>query len=542
MGVAVAVDGTRKRVTIPGTKVDAHSPGREGGNPSGPLPVLPGCQVRMIPSGNNSRKAVPAASDSETLAEDEGGMIRSPRKVRTLWLVFLAGPVLLASCRAPGRRSLEAELVPCPLSETASTLLHRVIRDSASSDGRWAHDLGPGCPRIWATHLGLGAGLRREREDLIHLGEVTASRQRKDFDSLALESLFGGGVPEPGPETHGLPALLISGILAGSGSHYARFLLAFDRALETMDFARLPDTQRTGFCLLLCEVARSEPDRATDLLARARDLASTIEHPKFRAFARSRLAMASGSDEDLELARQVAREALPPLELRDGQLEVQLEEKYVLSRYLALTGALCDLALLDPGGGHRERALLLLDVIFSEAFLRDGVLVHDASRDGYRSESHCSGCNLQAIHLVDRLHGDTFQIAPLPSLPDRDSSWPGTPGRVISLFRVGPGQPGTYFGETFRVQVGYRESGEGELIVEVQLKDFDRGVTLERRGEKSARVERGADDTAILGLSAEDAVEGDPDPGLIRYRILLGPAVEGRRLIRLGISGSEAGS
>lgn len=85
--------------------------------------------------------------------------------------------VLLAACRAPARLAPDADLVPCPLTERANAILAHVVEDCGSADGRWRHDLGPGCPRIWAVRFGLTAGLRRDRDDLLELARVTAARE-----------------------------------------------------------------------------------------------------------------------------------------------------------------------------------------------------------------------------------------------------------------------------------------------------------------------------------------------------------------------------
>ena len=160
------------------------------------------------------------------------------RRCVTILLLLGAG-----SCSAPPQRSPDAEIVPCPLNDRANTVLRNVIEECASSHGEWAHDMGPGCPRVWAVQFGYTAGLRRQRDDLTDLAEVTASRPNSDLNKLILGAVFGGDENPDGPEAYGIPALFLSGVLSGSGSHYSTFRLytadEFDKAVETF-VHRLP--------------------------------------------------------------------------------------------------------------------------------------------------------------------------------------------------------------------------------------------------------------------------------------------------------------
>ncbi len=82
---------------------------------------------------------------------------------------------------------------------------------------------------------------------------------------------------------------------------------------------------------------------------------------------------------------------------------------------------LVDLARVTGDAAIHGRAGSLLDYVFSDAYFDGRFLVHDRL-SGKPSRDVCSGCDFMALYLVDRLYCDSFVIAPVPVLPERD--WP----------------------------------------------------------------------------------------------------------------------
>lgn len=446
-------------------------------------------------------------------------------------------------CFAPPQRAPDADLVPCPLSARANVVLRSVIEESASSDGRWAHDMGPGCPRIWATQFGLVGGRRRGREDLIDLAEITASRQRSDLNGLILGAIFGGEQGE-GPEVFGVPALFITGILDGRGSDYAKFRLAFDRGLAQLDPGSLGDTQRTGLAVLLAELGRALPEERDALLARSREVESGIEAASFRAFARASVARASGSPGDLERAREAVEGAASGFREEGGAFTFAPPPTSILSQDLALISALADMAILTGEPRDRARAEALLDFVFSDRYFDGKHLAHDVtSKPGgvTRSGEHCSGCNLNALYLLDRLHGDTFRIDPLPPLPERPDDWLAVDEERLGLFALLPGQPGTIIQGYGGITVSFVElspdqapsAAHGALRLSFDLRDSAFGLRFRRQGEQGVVVPLDEEGRAAYTLAAGDVVEGRHDPALSSYTFELGPLREGRRAVSL---------
>lgn len=464
---------------------------------------------------------------------------------RTSFFVSLV--VAHAGCAAPTQRQPDAEVVPCPLNEIANAILRNVVEECASSHGDWAHDMGPGCPRIWATQFGFTAGLRRGREDLIELAETTADRQSADLNRLILGAIFGSDA-SGGPEAYGTPALFVSGILNGSGGHYAKFRLAFDRGLEQLDFDSLPDTRLAGIAVLLAELARTEEEEREELLERARGIAAKISGARFRSFALAAIAKASGSAADLERAREGVEDATPEFRLEKGRLVFDVEEKYVLSHFLVLVHALADMAQLTGNSFDRTRAQELLAFVFSDHFFDGRVLVHDGSRDGFRSPRYCSGCNLSALYLVDRLYGDTFKVDPLPELPERSDDWLERKEEVHELFPLRSDQPGSYFADEFGVTVGYTEippnsqHPRGALRLSFRLGDSIQNCKFRRQGDKGVEVPLDENDRARYTLGADSVVEGTYDPEVSSYTFEIGPSGNGSRQIRILASRHKQGT
>ncbi|MBL8862015.1 MAG: hypothetical protein JNK02_08370 [Planctomycetes bacterium] len=366
----------------------------------------------------------------------------------------------LTACRAPARLAPDADLVPCPLTERANAILVRLVEDCGSADGRWRHDLGPGCPRIWAVRFGLTAGLRRGRDDLLELARVTAARQRTDARDLIVQAIFGASDTD-GPEAFGMPALLASGMLDGDATGYTLFRLAFDRARGNLDPSTLRADQRAGLAVLTAELARAEPRAAGRHLDDARRIAEDVGAPKLRALALAVIARVGGREDDMARARAAVEAALPAMRFEEGRLQVEAQGDLILSQELALVNALAELAVVARSDADRVRAQALLESVLTGPLWDGQLLAHDAELDGARSRDHCSGCNWNALYLVDRLWGDTWRIAAVPALPERGAG--PEPPEVFEhdLYLLRPDQRGTYGLRIFGLELEYAELAPG---------------------------------------------------------------------------------
>ncbi len=439
----------------------------------------------------------------------------------------------LGACRAPVQISANEDLVPCPLAARADALLGELVRDCGSRDGRWRHDLGPGCARIWAVRFGLTAGLRRDRKDLLALARATADRQRADARSLVWSALFGS-VDAEGPQAFGMPALLVSGMLDGDGAGYQLFRLAFDRSGDALDPKRLRPDQRAGLAVLQAELARAAPSESAEHLSAARSLAAEVDVPSLRAFALACIARRSALPQDLVAAREATEVALMPAHWEEGRLVFERPKEQVLSEELALVGALSELALAAGSDLDRVRAQALLAALFEGPLFDGRFLVHDAEVGGARSDRHCAGCNWNALYLVDRLWGDTWRIAAVPELPDRAHAPQEWSTQEHDLFVLRPKQRGTYGFARMGVTVEYEELPVdadrplGGLKVEITWNEAP--VPL-FRGRGVVHLE--PDGSARVDVARVDPLAGAWNPERARAVFVFGPAAKGGRSLRL---------
>lgn len=452
-----------------------------------------------------------------------------------LFVIFEAS---VGGCALPARRAPEADVVPCPLNARANLVLRNLVERCALPGGGWDRDMGPGCPRIWAPQFGLMAGTRRQREDLIALGERTIARESADVDALILHALFGE-IEAEGPAAFGLPALLVSGVRNGNDAHFHKFRLVFHRALEHLDTSSLRENQRAGLAALLAGLASALPSEVAIHLRRARELADTVTEAELRAFALAAIARASRSEEDIARARDAVEAAVPPMRLEEGRLAVEVPETYVLSTVLSLSGALADMAQLTGEPRDRTRAEALLNFAFSEHLFDGRFLMHDGRRDGRRTREFCSGCNLNALYLVDRLYGDTFKIDPLPEIPARPAQTSAQRTTTHDLFPLSPGQPGTYGALDFGVTVAYTElpgseqHPRGALRLRITLNDGVQRCRFELLGDGEVLVPLDDHDRVIYKLGGDAVVSGEYDPEISGYTIEVGPEHKGFRDIRI---------
>jgi hypothetical protein len=424
---------------------------------------------------------------------------------------FLAvfSAVLAVSCSSPLRRDPRDAIVPAPIAAKANAVLAAVGGECAARDGTWANEMSPGCAIIWAAQLGYGAGLRREREDLVEMGRRTVSAQRSRIDSMILKSIFGGSADERG--AYGFPALLASASLGGSWWDYRRFRLVLDRAVDKAGTGGIGDVEGTGLAATLAETARLGPDdpERPRYLEAARSFAGRIRDGSLRAMALGFIARATREDGDIAALRG-AVEAAAPAFAPDGSLAFAAEDPHILSYHLALTGAAADLAILTGDPRPRLLALAMLDSIFSDALFDGRHILHDRY-GGERSSKFCSGCNLHALYLVDRLYGDTWAIGPLPP-PSLDAAPPargarsargsqpekGSKSRQKFEASVVEGMPAAFrsadgscrFSFTYRLLPAEDGGPDGRIRIEFDL-EHDTGlekVVLSRKGEDALIV------------------------------------------------------
>jgi hypothetical protein len=352
---------------------------------------------------------------------DRGGA-RTPRYhdrvSKTPFLLVGAAWLLASACSGLDELAPDEHVVAAPISARANVVLRHVVEDYASRCGEWGGSMSPGCAEVWATQFGYRAGVRRERDDLIELGEVTAGREAAELRGLAWDALVGGDVDEDDPAVFGFPALLVSCALGGRGFDGFLFERVLDEAVERSATAGL--RERAGLAALLAASAPLRPDERDERLALARENAEASRGgggETWRFLAWAAIARASGEAADAERARAVLAETA--LRFDDwGALALPLEARdEVLSRLLSVAHGMTDLSQATGDPALHRGATSLMDYVFSDAYFDGRLLIHD--RVHGPSEDVCSGCNLMALYLADRLYGDSFVIAPLPQLPDR---------------------------------------------------------------------------------------------------------------------------
>jgi len=119
-------------------------------------------------------------------------------------------------------------VVRAPISGRANVVLNNLVTEYGSADGRWLRSMSPGCTQIWATQFGYRAGVRRDRRDILAIGQATAKHQSSDIRGLFWDALFGD-VDRDDPVIFGFPALLVSGALGGRGIDKTVFSVGLDR-------------------------------------------------------------------------------------------------------------------------------------------------------------------------------------------------------------------------------------------------------------------------------------------------------------------------
>jgi hypothetical protein len=335
-------------------------------------------------------------------------------------------------------------VVRAPISGRANVVLKNLVTEYGSADGRWLRSMSPGCTQIWATQFGYRAGVRRDRRDILAIGEATAKHESSDLRSLFWDAIFGD-VDADDPAIFGFPALLVSGALGGRGIDKTVFRMGLDRLDDFTGAGKLRPRENAGLAALLAEVSRLQPDRRDERLAQARAYAEAAGGDPLAFFGWAAVARASGEEKDIRRAREAEGATPYRFDAQSGALAPPSQGDEVLSRHLAMVHALADLAQASGDPAPRNRAVTLLDYVFSDAYFDGRFLIHDRMFGG-PSEDICSGCNWMALYLVDRLYGDSFGIDPVPALPKRD--WPeqrrrrGIDHEIV--LGAGPdGRPGT---------------------------------------------------------------------------------------------------
>jgi hypothetical protein len=202
------------------------------------------------------------------------------------------------------------------------------------------------------------------------------------------------------------------------------FSMGLDKVDERLDPERMGKLESAGLAVLLAEVAALQPERRSERLEQARRHAESAAGGgggTWAFLAWAAIARASGAEEDVRRAREAEAATRYRFDPETGALLPPAEQDEVLSRHLSAIHAHADMAQATGDPASRARAVALLDYLFSDAYFDGRFLAHHLDH-GERAEDVCSGCNFMALHLVDRLYGDSFVIDPVPALPPRD--WP----------------------------------------------------------------------------------------------------------------------
>ena len=116
--------------------------------------------------------------------------------------------------------------VPRLIQARVDVVLRNLLTECGMEDGRWRHDMGPGCTMIEAAVFGYRVGVRRSRQDLIGIGERTAAAEAAAVSRI-MPNLLRGGTDGCWAAIHGLPALFLSGKYSGNARHGQLFGTAF---------------------------------------------------------------------------------------------------------------------------------------------------------------------------------------------------------------------------------------------------------------------------------------------------------------------------
>ena len=328
------------------------------------------------------------------------------------WCLLL--PLLLCSgCASAGRLQPDEHVVAAPISERAGIVLGQLVAEGMVGD-TWANEMSDGCAAIWATQFGYCAGLRRDRQDLILIGDLAADAEASALWALLRSSIFGEVDPHD-PAVSGYPALFLAAAL--DQEHRTLFGLTLDRFVEQGLEMSLQARESAGLAVLLAGVHRARPEDPPRRLQQARQCAEQIPDDGrigYQAMAWASIARSSSDPDDIARARGYVQRATPLYRRADGALELPANENYpdVLSMHLALLHAMADLAQVDPSSGAWRSAIDLLDYVFSDAYFDGEHIMHDHVAG--RASSFCSGCNFFALYLADRLYGDALVLERVP--------------------------------------------------------------------------------------------------------------------------------
>jgi hypothetical protein len=325
-------------------------------------------------------------------------------------LALIAGvPAGAAAQEQPKSLHEDQQLVRAPITERANTVLRSLVAECAMVDGHWERDLGPGCSAIFATLFGYFSGVRRNRPDLIRIGEVTAEGER----ACLVETLADGRLvawDSRSATFPGYPALMISGGMGGRAADRDMFRAISDQVIRRLDTLRIEGRDKVLLAVAFSEASLLFPKDGPRLLHAARSVLRPAPHSCYGAMALAAIAKASGYPEDRDRARRLVHNLMSKEPVRDG---MPTSSSDMLSFHLALTHAHADLAMIEPGQEFRVRGLQLLDYVFSDAYFDGRVIVHDLNRGGEKADSFCSGCNFWALYLADRFYGDTLVFDPV---------------------------------------------------------------------------------------------------------------------------------
>ena len=117
---------------------------------------------------------------------------RSPTRLGVgIYACLILCALIFAACASHGDLDPDDHVVAAPISARANTVLNNLVTECDVVGGRWEHDMGPGCSAIWATAFGYQAGVRRNRKDLIRLGEITAVGEAAALRKVIWSALSG---------------------------------------------------------------------------------------------------------------------------------------------------------------------------------------------------------------------------------------------------------------------------------------------------------------------------------------------------------------
>jgi hypothetical protein len=272
--------------------------------------------------------------------------------------------------------------------------------------------MGPGCAAIFGSLFGYVSGVRRQRNDLVRIGEATADGELASLQRALVDGALGDWDGR-NPAMPGFPALMVSGSMGGRPMDLALSFSILDQVVQQMGTQTIGSRDKALLAVVLAEASQLDPQRQEDLVEAARTLAHVIEptgeRPRpYAAMAQCAVARASRDPEDRARARTMVQLVLPKVTVRDGVAQLEFVYQDNLSFHLAVVHAIADFTRIEPRNMMRTRAVELLDYVFSDAYFDGRFIMHD--RVNGRSTKFCSGCNFWALHLADRYYGDTLSF------------------------------------------------------------------------------------------------------------------------------------